>query len=78
MAPYPAVLITAGAADSRCDPLHARKFAARLQAGNGADAPVLLRVDAEAGHGIGKPLSTWIEEATDVWCFNATELGLAR
>jgi prolyl oligopeptidase len=75
---YPALLITAGAADSRCDPLHARKFAARLQAANAADTPILLRVQGETGHGPGKPLSMWIDEGTDIWCFLAAELGLSR
>lgn len=74
--PYPAVLITTGESDSRVDPLHARKMAARLQAATTSDRPVLLRVESRAGHGQGKPLSKSLEEWTDVWTFVFAELGL--
>jgi prolyl oligopeptidase len=39
---------------------------------------VLLRVETEAGHGQGKPLSKRIAEQTDIWIFLATQLGLER
>ncbi|HEU5151145.1 MAG TPA: prolyl oligopeptidase family serine peptidase [Iamia sp.] len=69
---YPAVLITTGAEDSRVDPLHARKMAARLQQAAPADgAPVLLRVERGAGHGQGKPSSRRAEESADVLAFLA-------
>ena len=55
--PYPAVLLTAGESDSRVDPMHARKMAARLQAATSSGRPVLLRVERRAGHGQGKPTS---------------------
>src|ERR1051325_5087473 len=51
---YPAMLITAAESDTRVDPLHARKFAARMQAANGSEAPILLRIETRAGHGAGK------------------------
>lgn len=73
---YPAVLLTAGEADSRVDPMHARKMAARLQAATSSGRPVLLRVEGRAGHGQGKPLSRVIEEWTDVWAFLFAELGV--
>lgn len=67
---YPAVLITTGAEDSRVDPLHARKMAARLQQAAPADgAPVLLRVERGAGHGQGKPSSRRAEESADILTF---------
>ncbi len=67
---YPAVLITTGAEDSRVDPLHARKMAARLQQAAPPDgAPVLLRVERGAGHGQGKPSSRRAEESADVLSF---------
>jgi prolyl oligopeptidase len=67
---YPAVLITTGAEDSRVDPLHARKMAARLQQAGGPDGPpVLLRVERGAGHGQGKPSSRRAEESADVLAF---------
>ncbi|HMJ76960.1 MAG TPA: prolyl oligopeptidase family serine peptidase [Iamia sp.] len=67
---YPAVLITTGAEDSRVDPLHARKMAARLQQAAPPDgAPVLLRVERGAGHGQGKPSSRRADEGADVLAF---------
>ena len=74
--PYPAVLITTGESDSRVDPLHARKMAARLQAATSSDHPILVRVETRAGHGQGKPLSKTLEEWTDVWAFLFSELSI--
>jgi prolyl oligopeptidase len=73
---YPAVLLTAGESDSRVDPMHARKMAARLQAATSSGRPVLLRVETRAGHGQGKPISKVLEEWTDVWSFLCNELGM--
>jgi prolyl oligopeptidase len=73
---YPAVLLTTGESDSRVDPLHARKMAARLQAATASDRPVLLRVETRAGHGQGKPLSKALDEWADVWTFLFGQLGL--
>jgi prolyl oligopeptidase len=72
---YPAVLLAAAEGDSRVDPMHARKMAARLQAASSSRRPVLLRVEAEAGHGAGKPLSLALEELADLWAFIAVETG---
>jgi prolyl oligopeptidase len=73
---YPATLVTTGEEDSRVDPCHARKMAARLQAatGCGVDHPVLLRVESAAGHGQGKPATKQIEERADVLAFLAWQL----
>lgn len=76
---YPAVLLTAGENDSRVHPLHARKFAAALQAATASDPrlrPVLLRVDRDVGHGPGKPLDLRIRDAADEVLFMARQLGL--
>jgi len=76
---YPAVLLTAGENDSRVHPMHARKFAAALQAATAGDPgakPVLLRVDRDVGHGPGKPLELKIRDAADELLFMARELGL--
>ena len=62
--------------DSRVDPMHARKMAARLQAASSSGRPVLLRVETRAGHGQGKPISKVLDEWTDVWSFVFAELGL--
>jgi prolyl oligopeptidase len=75
-AAYPAVLLTTGESDSRVDPMHARKMAARLQAASSSGRPVLLRIESRAGHGQGKPLSKLLEEWTDVWTFVFQELGM--
>ncbi|HUD71386.1 MAG TPA: prolyl oligopeptidase family serine peptidase, partial [Dongiaceae bacterium] len=75
-AAYPAVLFTAAESDSRVDPLHARKMAALLQASTSSSAPILLRIESRAGHGIGKPLSKQIDESTDIYGFFAWQLGL--
>jgi len=73
---YPATLVTTGEEDSRVDPCHARKMAARLQAatGCGESDPILLRVEAAAGHGQGKPATKQIEERADVLAFLAWQL----
>lgn len=73
---YPAVLVTTGEGDSRVEPSHARKFAARLQAATGSGHPVLLRTEINAGHGQGKPLAKQIDEATDEWTFLFWQLGI--
>jgi prolyl oligopeptidase len=73
---YPAVLLTTALGDSRVDPMHARKMAARLQEATASGRPVLLRVDEDAGHGIGKPRSMQLDAATDVWSFVFSELGV--
>jgi prolyl oligopeptidase len=73
---YPAVLLATAESDTRVDPMHARKMAARLQAATSADRPVLLRLEARAGHGAGKPLSKVIDELTDSWTFVFSELGV--
>jgi prolyl oligopeptidase len=74
---YPAMLITAAESDTRVDPLHARKFAARLQAAQAADdRPILLRIETKAGHGAGKPVTKQIDELTDVWSFLLGQFGL--
>ncbi len=74
---YPAVLLTTAEQDSRVDPLHARKMAARLQeaTSSGPDRPILLREEARAGHGQGKPVSKQAEELADVLSFLDWQLG---
>jgi prolyl oligopeptidase len=76
-AAYPPVLIATGEGDDRVHPAHARKFAARLQALSTSGAPVLLRVEARAGHGLGKPTGQVLEESADVLTFLFRALGVA-
>ncbi len=73
---YPAVLFITGDADTRVDPLHARKMAARLQAATASDRPILLRYDTKAGHSGGLPLSKQIEDLTDELSFLLWQLGV--
>ena len=73
---YPAVLLATAESDSRVDPLHARKMAARLQAASASDHPILLRLESRAGHGAGKPVSKVLDELVDTWTFIARELGV--
>jgi len=77
---YPAVLLTTAEGDSRVDPMHARKMAALLQAQSAEDpgAVVLLRVDRDAGHGIGKPLDKQADDIADQYAFFAWQLGLVQ
>lgn len=72
--PYPPVLLYTARSDSRVDPMHARKMAARLKAASGSDQPVLLRVEDEAGHGVGKPMGRQADEAADILTFVARAL----
>lgn len=66
---YPATLITTADHDDRVVPAHSFKFAARLQEVQSGPAPVLIRIDKDAGHGAGKPTSKVIEEQADFWAF---------
>ena len=66
---YPATLVTTADTDDRVVPGHSFKFAARLQAAQSGEAPVLVRIETRAGHGAGKPTSMAIEEIADQWAF---------
>ena len=74
---YPPVLFTTAVGDSRVDPMHARKMAALMQAqSEDPSALVLLRVDRDAGHGIGKPLDKQVDDFADQYAFLASQTGL--
>ena len=73
---YPAVLLATAESDTRVAPMHARKMAARLQAATSSGRPVLLRLEARAGHGAGKPLSKVLDELTDTWTIVFSEVGV--
>jgi prolyl oligopeptidase len=65
---YPAVLLTTAEGDTRVDPLHARKMAARLHAASSCqdERPILLHQEGRAGHGVGKPVAKRAAEQADV------------
>jgi prolyl oligopeptidase len=66
---YPPTLVTTADHDDRVVPGHSFKFIAALQAAQGGESPVLIRVQTKAGHGFGKPTSKLIEEYTDIFAF---------
>jgi prolyl oligopeptidase len=73
---YPATMVTTADRDDRVVPGHSFKFAAALQAAQGCDRPILIRVETRAGHGAGTPVSKRIEEAADCWAFLVQSLGM--
>jgi len=74
--PYPAIMITTADHDDRVVPAHSFKYAAALQAADTGDAPKLIRIDVNAGHGGGKPISKTIDEQTDTYSFVMWNLGI--
>jgi prolyl oligopeptidase len=66
---YPAVLLTTGVTDPRVAPFHPAKMAARLQAATASGKPVLLRVDFDAGHGMGSTRAQQDAESADTYAF---------
>jgi len=66
---YPATLVTTGDHDDRVVPAHSFKFIATLQKLQSDDAPVLIRIETNAGHGAGKPMDKVIAEIADKWAF---------
>jgi prolyl oligopeptidase len=69
-------MITTADHDDRVWPGHSFKFAAALQAAQGGDAPILIRIETKAGHGAGKPTSKMIEELADRWAFLVKTLNM--
>ena len=74
---YPAVLLTTGANDPRVAPWQSAKMTARLQASTTSGKPVLLRVDYDAGHGLGSTRSQRNAELADEMAFLFWQFGLA-
>jgi prolyl oligopeptidase len=72
---YPAVLLTAGINDPRVPPWQPGKMAARLQSATTSGKPVLLRVEFDAGHGIGSTRSQLREELADTYSFLMWQFG---
>jgi len=73
---YPPTLVVTGDHDDRVAPGHSFKFTAALQAAQAGNAPVLIRVETDAGHGMGKPIAKVIQEDADVLTFLDAALGL--
>jgi prolyl oligopeptidase len=66
---YPALLMMASDHDDRVDPMHARKFVAAVQNAPGNGAPVLLRIEMNAGHGGADQVAKTIESSADLYVF---------
>ena len=73
---YPATFITTGDHDDRVVPSHSFKFAAELQAKQGCDNPVVIRIETRAGHGAGRSTEQIIEESTDEMAFALWNMGV--
>jgi prolyl oligopeptidase len=73
---YPATLTTTADHDDRVVPAHSFKFAATLQQMQEGTAPVLIRIETNAGHGAGKPTDKVIEEVSDKWAFMLHQMGI--
>jgi prolyl oligopeptidase len=72
---YPATLVTTADHDDRVVPAHSFKFAAQLQDKQAGDAPVLIRIETDAGHGAGTPTSKIIDQYVDIFAFTLYHLG---
>jgi len=73
---YPSVLFPCGENDGRVNPAHSRKMTAALQAATSSDLPILLRMTASAGHGMGSSLRDRVAEQADIYSFLFKELGV--
>ncbi|GLR15531.1 prolyl oligopeptidase family serine peptidase [Portibacter lacus] len=72
---YPATLITTGDHDDRVVPAHSFKFAAELQRKQSGTNPTLIRIETDAGHGAGTPVSKTIEQYADIFGFTLYNMG---
>ncbi|MFK5957538.1 MAG: prolyl oligopeptidase family serine peptidase [Lutibacter sp.] len=72
---YPATLITTGDHDDRVVPAHSFKFAAELQSKQAGTNPTLIRIETNAGHGAGTPVSKTIEQYADIFGFTFYNMG---
>lgn len=72
---YPATLITTGDHDDRVVPAHSFKFAAELQDKQSGENPTLIRIETNAGHGAGTPVTKTIEQYADIFGFTLYNMG---
>lgn len=73
---YPATMVTTGDHDDRVVPAHSFKFAAELQDKQAGAAPTLIRIETDAGHGAGTPISKTIEQYADIYGFTLYNMGV--
>lgn len=72
---YPATLVTTADHDDRVVPAHSYKFIAELQDKHEGGVPVMIRIDVNAGHGAGMPLSKAIDLTADIYAFTLFNMG---
>ena len=72
---YPATLVTTGDHDDRVVPAHSFKFAAELQDKQSGALPTLIRIETDAGHGAGTPVSKTIDQYADIFGFTLYNMG---
>ena len=72
---YPATLVTTGDHDDRVVPAHSFKFAAELQRKQTGTNPTLIRIETNAGHGAGTPVSKIIDLYADIFGFTLYNMG---
>jgi len=73
---YPATLVTTADHDDRVVPAHSFKFIATLQAAQTGAHPTLIRIETDAGHGAGTPISKTIDQLADIYGFTLYNMGL--
>jgi prolyl oligopeptidase len=73
---YPATMFTHGVNDPRVEPWESTKTAARLMAATSSGKPVLLRLDYDAGHGVGNTRRQYFGERADVYAFLLWQMGV--
>ncbi|ULN66439.1 prolyl oligopeptidase family serine peptidase [Vibrio gigantis] len=73
---YPATLVTTADHDDRVVPAHSYKFIAELQDKHEGGVPVMIRIDVNAGHGAGMPLSKAIDLTADIYAFTLFNMGI--
>ncbi|HEY9041884.1 MAG TPA: prolyl oligopeptidase family serine peptidase, partial [Rheinheimera sp.] len=72
---YPATMVTTADHDDRVVPAHSFKFAAELQDKDAGVNPQLIRIETNAGHGAGTPVSKQIEQMADIFSFTLYNMG---
>lgn len=75
---YPATMVTTGDHDDRVVPAHSFKFAAELQAKDAGANPQLIRIETNAGHGAGTPVSKTIDQYADIYGFTLWNMGVKK
>lgn len=75
---YPATLVTTGDHDDRVVPAHSFKFASELQDRQAGNNPVLIRIETQAGHGAGTPVSKIIDQYADIFSFTLFNMGISE